>query len=44
MYFIYLMLLAHIGILLFLIQNLVLSYKKCWLDFFWEFNTNSCVK
>ncbi len=34
MYFIYLMLLAHIGILLFLIQNLVLSYKKYWWDFF----------
>lgn len=34
MYVVYLMLFAHIGIFLFLIQNLVLSYKKCWLDFF----------
>lgn len=33
MYVVYLMLLAHIGILLLLIQNLVLNYKKYWLDF-----------
>lgn len=34
MYVVYLMLLSHVGILLLLIQNLILSYKKDWYNFF----------
>ena len=34
MYVVYLMLLSQVGIFLFLIQNLVLSYKKHYCDFF----------